>query len=485
MDAQATQSVPERDNLALTPETTPDPPGAETRRAQEMASTVGNLWNDLAAVSIDLDAVSERIASHVEKFGELRMAAETMVQTNADIGHAAHDADDLARQVMSEAEESQSSLGEAITDIQELVDSVRRIEQFLGGLSTALQRVSNVSEEIDAIARQTRLLALNATIEAARAGAAGKGFGVVAGEVKALSQQTSNATAHISETVGELSRIIDSLNGESRGSIDRAAHVQTSTQALGDVLHTLGGQIGQMGHRIATITSEAQENEESCRSVVEALTAITREVERESTDLREANQRTNRVMNDTQGVVESAMLGGFRTPDSVFLDIVREGAQRVTDVFLAALERGVLTEGDLFDEAYTPIPGSNPQQVMTRFTAFTDRSLPGIQEELVTRNDKILFCAAVDRNGYLPTHNRKYSHPQRPDDPVWNAANCRNRRIFDDPTGLAAGRNTAPFKLTSYRRDMGGGTFVLCKDLSAPIFIKDRHWGGFRMGYLL
>lgn len=129
-----------------------------------------------------------------------------------------------------------------------------------------------------------------------------------------------------------------------------------------------------------------------------------------------------------------------------------------------------------------PIPGTDPQQVMTRFTAFTDEVLPDIQERMLELSDKVVFCAAVDRNGYLPTHNRKFSKPQGKD-PVWNAANCRNRRIFNDRTGLAAGRNTRRFLLQTYRRDMGGGRYVLMKDLSAPIFVRGRHWGGLRLAY--
>ena len=92
------------------------------------------------------------------------------------------------------------------------------------------------------------------------------------------------------------------------------------------------------------------------------------------------------------------------------------------------------------------------------------------------------FCAAVDRNGYLPTHNLKFSQPQGAD-PVWNAANARNRRIFNDRTGLAAGRNERRFLLQTYRRDMGGGHRVLMKDLSAPIIVQGRHWGGLRLAY--
>jgi methyl-accepting chemotaxis protein len=55
--------------------------------------------------------------------------------------------------------------------------------------------------------------------------------------------------------------------------------------------------------------------------------------------------------------------------------------------------------------------------------------------------------------------------------------------LFNDRTGLRAGRNTQPFLLQTYRRDMGGEQFLLMKDLSAPILVKGRHWGGFRLGY--
>jgi methyl-accepting chemotaxis protein len=76
----------------------------------------------------------------------------------------------------------------------------------------------------------------------------------------------------------------------------------------------------------------------------------------------------------------------------------------------------------------------------------------------------------------------RVSQPQG-DDPVWNAAHCRNRRIFGDRTGLTCGRNTEPFIVQTYRRDMGGGNFVMMKDASAPIWVNGRHWGGFRIGY--
>ena len=128
------------------------------------------------------------------------------------------------------------------------------------------------------------------------------------------------------------------------------------------------------------------------------------------------------------------------------------------------------------------VSGAGASWLMAPFTELTDRYLPPLQEALLEMDPRIVFCAAVDNNGYLPTHNLKFSHPQGPD-PVWNAANCRNRRLFNDRTGPSAGANTRAFLLQTYRRDMGGGVFAMMKDASAPIFVNGRHWGGFRMGY--
>jgi len=109
--------------------------------------------------------------------------------------------------------------------------------------------------------------------------------------------------------------------------------------------------------------------------------------------------------------------------------------------------------------------------------------LPAIQEPILERNPGITFAIAVDRNGYVATHNRKYNQPQRSGDVVWNTANSRYRRIFNDRTGLASARNERPFLLQTYRRDMGGGNFVLMKDVSSPIYVRGRHWGAFRVGF--
>jgi hypothetical protein len=99
-----------------------------------------------------------------------------------------------------------------------------------------------------------------------------------------------------------------------------------------------------------------------------------------------------------------------------------------------------------------------------------------------TSQRELLFCVAWAKGGYLPTHNPNYRMLQGPD-PEWNAANCRNRRIFDDRAVRKVAQNRKPFLLQAYRRNMGGGKFVLMKDLSSPIFVDGRLWGAGRMRY--
>ena len=94
--------------------------------------------------------------------------------------------------------------------------------------------------------------------------------------------------------------------------------------------------------------------------------------------------------------------------------------------------------------------------------------LPAIQDPIQKSDPRIVFCVAWAKGGYLPTHNPNYRQPQGKD-PVWNNANCRNRRLFNDRAVKKVAANTKPFLLQTYRRDMGGGNFVLMKDLSSPI----------------
>lgn len=178
-----------------------------------------------------------------------------------------------------------------------------------------------------------------------------------------------------------------------------------------------------------------------------------------------------------------AKLAAIRDDNKEYVDRAMDTAAMISMALEEAVSEGKLGRDTLFDNAYAPIEGSNPLQYRTRFLDAVEEILPPIQEPLLAGDKRMVFCAAVDRNGYLPVHNRIYSQTQRPGETAWNTANCRNRRIFDDRAGLAAARNVRPYLIQNYPRDMGNGIIIMMTEIDAPIRVFGKHWGGFRTAY--
>ncbi len=178
-------------------------------------------------------------------------------------------------------------------------------------------------------------------------------------------------------------------------------------------------------------------------------------------------------------------LWSIHEENTEFVTRAMEAGNALTRIFEQAVARGEVGIDDLFDTDYAEIAGTNPQQYRTKYLGWADRALTPFQEAFLARDQRMAFCAMVDRNGFLPVHNKIYSHPQRPGDVAWNTANSRNRRIFNDPAGLAAAHNLRSYLVQSYARDMGNGNTVMMREIDVPIRVQGRHWGGFRTAYKL
>jgi methyl-accepting chemotaxis protein len=184
-----------------------------------------------------------------------------------------------------------------------------------------------------------------------------------------------------------------------------------------------------------------------------------------------------------RSMLESKLLK-IRSDNTEFIDRAIGAANRISTLFEDAITQRKIPLDDLFDNNYVPIPGTNPLQHRTRFLDLVEGILPDIQEPLLASDKRMIFAAAVDRNGYLPVHNKIYSHPQRPGQVIWNIANCRNRRIFDDRAGLSAGRVVRPYLIQNYPRQMGDRIDMMW-EIGAPIRVFGKQWGGFRTAYKL
>jgi len=370
----------------------------------------------------------------------------------------------------------------ALSGLRTLTDDVTAIEKQSVNLTEALNRVGKVASEISAIAKQTNLLALNATIEAARAGEAGRGFAVVAHEVKALAGKTALATQDIDATLRYLTEQVKALAARGTGAALKATSVGQDANRIGELMETIADAIGDVDRQQDRIEDEAGSIGTSIATVEHRITELSSGVHQSSGNLNQARDRLNGLLASSEKLIGLSSRLDVETVDTPFIRAVQDNAARVTSILERAIDAGTLTMEALFDENYVPVPGTSPQQCVTRFSDPADRLLMKLLDSVLELSEKVVFCNVIDRNGYFPSHNTKYHHPQRPGDTQWNAANSRHRRMFNDRVGLGAGRNREPFLLQAYRRDMGG-TFELMKDVSAPIVVKGRHWGGLRIAY--
>lgn len=452
------------------------------QRVEDILTIASALGLEVEDVSGNIDSLDGTVKNQVAMCNTLAQAIADLNGHNRHAMQAASDAKNTVSSTRDEVSQSRQTVGAAIASLAGFIAEVQRMADQLQTLRPVFEEMKNAIGQINSITKQTNMLALNATIEAVRAGDAGAGFSVVASEVKSLAVQTTNYTGSIQSTLDKLVRGVEEATRSAQANASKATDVQASAGSIQRIMETIAGHMDEIDRQSSDIVGAGGEIASRADGMVEQVNRLNGGLADSSQRIEASKQRLHSLTESNQRILNLALASDIKTEDTPYLEWARAAAADITAIFERGIANGELTLDALFDKKYTPVPGSNPEQVTTRFTSFTDTYLPTIQEAILTRSDKIVFCAAVDTNGYLPTHIRKFSQPQGKD-PVWNAANSRNRRIFNDRVGLTAGQHTQPFLLQLYRRDMGGGRFVMMKDLSVPIYVQGRHWGGFRLAY--
>ncbi|MHB8190584.1 MAG: methyl-accepting chemotaxis protein [Ferrimicrobium sp.] len=456
--------------------------GSPEEGIARIADNSGKLGVQLADVAGSIDRVSEMVAGQARIFKELEIDSLVLRERNGLLASEAEETLKSTDAVANRVATSRVSIADALLQVSSLIGWVASTSEELERLSATMSRISEVVDRIDRIARQTHIIALNARIEATRYGDGGRGFGVIADSVRDLSDETILAARRISETLAPLTQSLAELGSSSVGIRSDAASTQEAAGEIIGAMDKIHSDVADVKGRVSTMAEASSESKEKVEALSASMETLLVGVEESSDELDVAKGRVNRLLLMAEGLLQDAVKSGTRTVDTDFVLAAIDTAKAISEVFETGIRDGRITLDSLFDSDYQKIPGTNPVQFMTRNVAFTDSVLPPIQERALELSPLVIFAVAIDRNAFVPTHNKKVSQPQR-DDPVWNASNSRNRRIFDDRAGLASAKNQEPFLLQTYRRDMGGGNFVLLKEACAPIIVKGRHWGGFRLGY--
>ncbi|MEP7007103.1 MAG: methyl-accepting chemotaxis protein [Sphingomonas bacterium] len=457
-------------------------PDASNTFGEEIQNKLDQISLEMAEIAGTVSAITQFVHDQQSLFDHVQELVQVLVRDVVNIDKVAVETSDVIALTAEQSDKSMQAAVKALSAVRHLSESVGGMSDRLEHVDGTLNAVSTSSRTIQNIARLTNILALNATIEAARAGESGAGFAVVASEVKALSFQTNQATVDIESTLGELSKSVGYLLNVCVDSLSVVGDVNEGVGVITGVFDGLRTNLSTVGSKVKSTATAAAENRLHCQAVLDRIDHCTDGMRETAGSLSSIDRRVQNCLDHSEGLMNELAGSTMVGSDGKMLAMLSQVTAAVTQAFEEAVASRKIGFEALFDEQYRPIAGTNPTQFMNAFTNFTDEVLPLIQEPVLAMDPRIVFCAAVDRNGYLPTHMKRFSREQS-DDLVWNSANCRNRRIFDDRTGLRAAQSQSKFLLQTYRRDMGGGEFVLLKDLSMPIWVGGRHWGALRLAY--
>ena len=269
----------------------------------------------LASAAEEMSSVMEQSTRGLQaQNDEIEQAATAVTEMSAAV-------DEVAGNAVSSAEASKASdedskhghyqISETISSIQNLVDEVLGASNKAEGLAVQAQDISKVLEVIRGIAGQTNLLALNAAIEAARAGEAGRGFAVVADEVRSLAQRTQDSTEEIEQMITGIQQGTQATVEALNSSADHAGQTLQRANSAGSALEKITAAISQISQRNLVIASAAEQQALVARDVDRSLVNIrdlSTQTAAGATQTSAASQELSRLAVDLNGMVTRFVL---------------------------------------------------------------------------------------------------------------------------------------------------------------------------------
>jgi methyl-accepting chemotaxis protein len=431
-----------------------------------------------AQVAHAVQQLADKLKSQLLAVEQISQGANAITHTEQDSARRAEQTLKSAQTVRQSSADGQQALHQAIARMQRLSAQTAASRELIDGLSSRTEQIEQVTQVIQSIASQTNLLALNAAIEAARAGEQGRGFAVVADEVRNLAARTATATEEVGQMVSDIrqqSAAVVAHIQEQASELDQAAQ---QIEGTGGQLHGIADLAVDVEDQVAQISAGAASNHERLASLFVAVEQLRGDVRASETQTRQLGESAGQLVGQAETVSEQLAEVGLDDYHQRIYDLAREGAANIAAQFEADIQAGRIGLDDLFDRHYQPIPGSFPAKYKTRFDSYADQILPALQEPMLARHEGLVFAIVSTPEGYVPTHNNAFNHPPS-GDRVRDTAKSRSKRLFNDRTGIRCGSHQQRLLLQTYMRDTG----ELMHDLSVPIQVQGRHWGGLRLGY--
>ncbi|MCE1115492.1 methyl-accepting chemotaxis protein [Pseudomonas sp. NMI795_08] len=274
-----------------------------TQGLRQLISGIGDGVTQIASAAEELSAVTEQTSAGVNnqkvETDQVATAMNEMAATVQEVARNAEQASEAALMADQQAREGDKVVSEAITQIERLAHEVENSSEAMNQLKAESDKIGSVLDVIKSVAQQTNLLALNAAIEAARAGEAGRGFAVVADEVRSLAQRTQQSTEEIEALIAGLQ------NGT-----QRVASVMDSSRSLTDSSVELTRRAGGSLDTITRTVSSIQAMNQQIATAAEQQSAVAEEINRSVMNVRDISDQTSAASEETaSSSVELARLG--------------------------------------------------------------------------------------------------------------------------------------------------------------------------------
>ncbi|MBR9885021.1 MAG: methyl-accepting chemotaxis protein [Oceanospirillales bacterium] len=376
-------------------------------------------------------------------------------------------------EVRSSNQELQTVLAQ-IGSIRQLAGNFQETVTLLGKNSENITRILSMVQDFS---EQTNLLALNASIEAARAGEAGRGFSVVADEVRNLSQKVSEATTEIDSNIGQMSKLVGTTRDSAREILDG---IESTEKFIGDTsgqFQRLVQDFEDVNSQLAGISAAIDElsytNKES-HSHVAQITQLSAGIKSEMEQSLSYSERLELSTEETQELLSRFIIGFGGFEDMILTG--RKWAQQTTAALEQLQSRGL----NLFDHSYRRInEGKRPEQFEVGYTQAYEQMMRPLFDSFIQQRPEFTYAIAVDKNGYAAAHHTKVSKPMTGNFDVDNLS-CRNKRIFaGNRAEKRRASHTSPFLMQTFIRDTG----EVLNDLSIPLYLNGQHWGALIMGF--
>jgi methyl-accepting chemotaxis protein len=232
---------------------------------------IANASDQLASAAEELSAVTEESSRGLTRQNdEIQQAATAVNQMTAAVDEVASNAvstSQASRKATDEAEDGRQQVAQAVSGMSAMVVEINDSTQSVADLAGQVREIGKVIDVIRGIADQTNLLALNAAIEAARAGEQGRGFAVVADEVRALAHRTQTSTVDIEKMIGEVQVGADDAVAAMNKSLTWANNTQTLAQNAGEALQRITDSVALINERNLVIASASEEQAQVAREV--------------------------------------------------------------------------------------------------------------------------------------------------------------------------------------------------------------------------